>query len=561
MLCARDLLRIKRELDAGQQTLAALDLHTVDQRGGIGPVADQAAGHLDRAAQLAHESRWLSWLDDVPVLGNQSRGVRDLTDAAKQIGGLARHAAHEVQSALDETHGPETRVRLLDAVNVQLVDLRRQLPDIDVGARGFLVPPLSGARTQLAQRLEKAQRQLDDGIALTRTLRSFLVGPRRYLVLGGNNAEMRGAGITTTAGLAMVQDGRIEVNGFRPSGDLRLIEPLVAPVPADLMNLYGWMNIGREWRTVDTSPNFPSIAPIYADLSAQSPLGAVDGVIFVDVVTLQRLISVIGPVGVDGVTYTAATVTDQLLHSNYLKFGTNDVRSGRQDEQSKVATAIFQAMNDRTFSIPAVAGVLADAAKGRHLQAWSRDPAEQVLWEKLGADGALHDDQLGVLVTNVSANKLDFFIDPTISITTAPLGTRDTRVRLRLTIANPRRNANRTSPYIEGDGEFVPTGDHLAYVLFYLPAAAFNIENREPGFGTAGTDGPMNVAGMTYVIAQGETRTVEVDFTLPNSHTAIELLPSARLRPERYTINGRPYTDAVPVNADLEADDIVITPR
>ncbi|MEY2421566.1 MAG: hypothetical protein QOI95_1633 [Acidimicrobiaceae bacterium] len=560
-LCAIDVLRIKRELDAGQDALAALDLHTVDQRGGVANVADQAAAHLDRAAQLADDSRWLSLLDHVPILGNQSRGVRDLTRAAAEVGGLSRRTAHEVQTALDATHGPDTRVRLIDAVNAQLVELSHELPTVDVGASGFLLPPLSGAREKFVQRLAKAQRQLDDGISLTRTLRSFLVGPRRYLVLAGNNSEMRGGGITTTAGLAKINNGTIDVSGFLSTGPLFLLDPHSAPVPPDLQQLYGWMNIGKEWRTVDTSPNFPSIAPIYASMSEQSPLGAVDGVIFVDIVTLQRLLGVIGPVTVDGVTYSTQTVTKQLLHENYLKFGTADSRFDRYDAQSKVATAIFEAMNLRSFSIPAAAAVLADAAKGRHLQAWSGDPDEQILWEKLGADGALDSHQLGVLVTNVSANKLDYLIDPTIEVTTTPLGTDRTRVHMRLTITNPRRDPNDTSPYIEGGSPgFVDPGDHRTYVLFYLPTAAYNIGNADPGFITAGNDGPATVGGMIYIVPQGSTKTVDVSFTLPNSDTKVELLPSARLRPERYTINGKTITDAVPIEADLEADGIVIRP-
>ena len=562
VLSAIDLLRIKRELDAGQATLAGLDLHSVDQQGGVGSVADRAAVHLDRAARLASDSRWLSLIEPVPVLGNQVRGIRDLTSAAAEVGRLARHSANAVQSALDATHGPEGRVGLVDAVNAELVDLRQQLPTVDVGAGGFLFPPLSGARAQLVRRLAKAERQVDDGVTVTRALRAFLAGPRRYLVLGGNNGEMRGEGITTTAGIAAISNGRIEVNGFRSTGELFLEDPHSAPVPPDLQNLYGWMNIAKEWRTVDTSPNFPSIAPIYASMSEQSPLGAVDGVIFVDIVTLQRLVSVIGPVTVDGVTYTADTIAEQLLHQNYLTFRTVDVRFDRYDAQSKVATAIFQAMNDRTISIPAIAAVLADVAKGRHLQAWSRDLAEQELWQKLGADGALNPHQLGVLVTNVSANKLDYFIDPQIDIRTEPLGRSFTRAHLRVTIANPRRNPSDTSPYIEGGSPgFVDPGDHRAYVLFYLPTSAFDIGNANPGFMTGGNDGPATVAGMIYIVPQGTTKTVEVDFTLPNADTTVELLPSARLRPERYTINGTVLTDAVPVEAKLDPNYPLLTAR
>ncbi|MDQ1680322.1 MAG: hypothetical protein QOI42_1181, partial [Frankiaceae bacterium] len=194
VLCVVDLLRIKRELDAGQETLAGLDLHTVDQRGGIRNVANEAAAHLDRAAKIAHDSPWLSVLAPVPLVGDQVRGMRDLTSGAAEVGGLARGAANDIQAALDATHDPASRITLVDAVNAQLVRLQAALPGIDPGARGWLLPPLQGARDQFVRRLAKAQRQVDDGITLTRTLHGFLAGPRRYVVLGGNNAEMRGAG-------------------------------------------------------------------------------------------------------------------------------------------------------------------------------------------------------------------------------------------------------------------------------------------------------------------------------------------------------------------------------
>jgi hypothetical protein len=554
VLCAIDLLRIKRELDAGQEALAALDLHTVDQRGGIRNVANQAAGHLDRAAKLAHDSPWLAVLAPVPLVGDQVNGLRDLTHAAAKVGGLARGAANDIQSALDATHDPASRITLIDAVTAQLVRMQAQLPGIDPGAGGWLLPPLQGAKSQFVRRLAKAERQVDDGITLTRTLRGFLSGPRRYVVLGGNNAEMRGAGITGTAGLALVHDGTIDVNGFQSTFDLYLQDPLTAPVPDDLSRLYGWMNIGKEWRTVDTSPNFPAIGEIYASMSKLSPLGPVDGAIFVDVVTLQSLVQVIGPVTVDGVEYRADNIAEELLHGNYLRFPTLDDRFSRRDAQGSVATAVFAAMNERKFSLTKLAAVLSDAAKGRHLQAWSRDPAEQKLWEQLGADGGLDGHQLGVLVTNVSANKLDWFIDPSIDIRSEPQSGFDgfTRVHMKLTIANPTRAPSDTSPQIEGGSPpYVGPGDHRAYILFYLPTSAVDIRNSDPGFTTIGNDGAATVTGLFLTVGAGATKTINVDFSLPTADAIVELLPSSRLRPERYTINGVTVTDAVPIKVPL----------
>ncbi len=278
-------------------------------------------------------------------------------------------------------------------------------------------------------------------------------------------------------------------------------------------------------------------------MSANSPFGKVDGVLFVDVVSLRSVLSVIGPVTVEGFKYTADNVLNQVLYTNYLLFPTADQTNVRRDVQSNVAKAVFAALRGGSFSLPQLAQTLKEDAKGRHLLAWSANPAEQAMWVKVGADGAIGPDDMMVSVQNLSASKLDFFIRPTVTMT-AELLSDHQQIEMDVTVTNPRRTTS--SPYIEGglDCCVVP-GDQRIYLLLYMPASAYNITSYKPEFSTAGTDGGMTVAGVIYTVPYGQTSQIHFSFQLPLSQASVNLLPSSRVAPVPYVINGLRFHDSV----------------
>ncbi len=312
-------------------------------------------------------------------------------------------------------------------------------------------------------------------------------------------------------------------------------------MPDDINHLYGWMSPGQEWRTTDTSPNWPAVAKVYAQMSANSPFGKVDGVLFVDVVTLRSVLSVIGPVTVNGTKYTADNVLPQVLFTNYLLFPTADQTNARRDVQSQVARAAFAALQGGNFSLPSLAHELETDAKGRHLLAWSADPAEEAMWTKLGADGSIGPDDLMVSVQNVSASKLDFFIKPIVTMQVQQFSEHQ-QIDMYVTVTNPRRPV--TSAYIEGGTKCcVVPGDQRIYLLFYLPANTYNISSYTPEFSTVGRDGGMTVVGMIYIVPYSQTSQVHITFFLPPTQTFVTLLPSSRVLPVQYYVNGGFHTD------------------
>ena len=110
-----------------------------------------------------------------------------------------------------------------------------------------------------------------------------------------------------------------------------------------------------------------------------------------------------------------------------------------------------------------------------------------------------------------------------------------------------------TSAYIEGGSPCcVLPGDQRVYLLFYLPASAYDITSYNPPFTTAGMDGPMTVTGMIYIVPYSQTVQIHISFYLPPTQTSVTVIPSSRVTPEEYYVNGGFHiSDALPHNLPI----------
>ncbi|MGH9136601.1 MAG: DUF4012 domain-containing protein [Acidimicrobiales bacterium] len=552
-----ELLRIKRDLEHGAAALTDIDLLRVDERGGLLAIVDGAADRVERADQRAHSSLALRGLATVPLLGSQVDALRDLTSVSADIAGEARRAAAEIQETLDTTTGADGRLALAHTAARALDDVATAVEQVEIDTDRWLLAPLADARHELRARLARATFDLRDATELVAAAEGFLTGPRRYLVLGGNNAEMRGTAIPTTSGVAQIEQGAIEVGEFSgatccDANGIELRRPV--PVPDEYVQVYGWLNGGQGYRTTTASPNWPVTAPIMADITERNRWGAVDGVILVDTFVLAVLLEVVGPVTVDGIEYSRATAGEQLLYRNYLRYPTHADNAELDAHQSRVAAAVFAALNTRDYSLFDLAGRLSQLARGRHLFGWSADEAENRLWVSLGADGALRHDGLLVTVNQLNASKLDYFSDLSIEVRTVDAGDHQ-RATMRITLTNPEHGE--TSEYIDGGGRYAQPGNWGAWVLAYLPPEAYDITG-DPTLTTGGRDGPMTVVGMILEVPEGEARVVEIAFSLPHDIAEVVVLPASRLRPVGWQFNdGPPLPDFVPFRVDLDTGELL----
>jgi hypothetical protein len=541
---AIDLLRIARDLDGGRQAISGLAIDDLDA--GLVPTIEGAAGKLHSADRLARTSPFLRVLHVVPGLRTQIGALRDLTGVGDHFGATGVRSAKAIDAVLQQAGGDASkRVALLDTVLEQLDVVEQDIDRVHVGAGGILLKPLGDARQKLVDELEDAPERLGQARFYVQGLRRLLQGPSRYLVLAGNNAEMRGgAGMPLQGGVVTIADGDISFGDFSSLAYLKFDPPTVRYPLAWTDTYYRW-RFGKSYPETSVSPSFPVTAPMYQAMASAIGAGEVDGVIEVDAVALKNLLRVIGPVELDGFTYDEGNVEQQVLNENYLRFDTLDERGERQEVQAALAKAIFEAFKARDIPVAQLAIAMRDAAKGRHLLAQSDDPAVQELWESVGADGRLNPLGLMVTVQNIGANKLDWFVQPSVTLSVLPSSGGTWKGRITVAVENPVPPPDQASPYVDGSYDGPTGGAHRSLVAVYLPEAAYNIRTLDEPYTEAGIDPPLHMVGNRITIPLGETVRVGFEFSLPKDVVGAFILPSARVRPVQYEVNGTKVDDAV----------------
>src|SRR5439155_10126956 len=97
--------------------------------------------------------------------------------------------------------------------------------------------------------------------ATATALADLLRGPRHYLLLAANNAEMRaGSGTFLSAGSLDFTDGQIHLGEMTPTAELPPADGV--PITGDSNALWGWTQPTREWRNLGMSPRFDQTAAL-----------------------------------------------------------------------------------------------------------------------------------------------------------------------------------------------------------------------------------------------------------------------------------------------------------
>lgn len=264
-------------------------------------------------------------------------------------------------------------------------------------------------------------------------------GDRRYLIVFLTPAELRGGGgfIGSYAEL-LARDGRVSLADSGPIPDL--IKPdqfgertLAGPV--DYVRRYGRFSPADYVQDIPYSPHFPYNAEVLAQVYPQAGGSEVDGVIGIDPIGLAALLELTGPVQVEGYDQplSAENAADFLTRDQYVQFsnygdrdGTDETRRRLEDERkdflAAATKATFEELTRANLPAPAEIGAaLGPAARGRHLQVWSPNQAEQALFERVDADSALDIpdgvDGFEVVQHNAGNNKIDGYLKRTIEYT------------------------------------------------------------------------------------------------------------------------------------------------
>ncbi len=523
-----------------------------------------AAADLDSAHDRAESSLFTRALSPLPLIGEQIAGLRDLTRAADALGAEAELSGQRISQAIDAAGtDPSARVDLFDVLLAETSRIEAVVVDIDLGPDRRLMPLIRSARAKVRDALSTAPDRLDPLQQDLRALRTLFAGPTSYLVLVGNNAEMRaGAGMPLSAGLATIVDGDVQLGDFKAVVDEVVTYAPTGPFnsnpPPEYATTYPTFDIGMSIPETAVVPDFRVTGPMYADIAADTQGWDVAGTIFIDALMLAELLDVVGPVEVAGVTYTSETAPQLVLNQPYLDFDQFDDRSARLDAQGDLAGALFEAIQERAVDPLDLVAAMQRSATGRHLMMWSEDDVIQDLLTSFGAAGAILPYETLVSFQNTAANKLDWYIQPRIDAEVIPLSQGNWEVTLSATIENPADIE--TSRYIDGFLAGLDGGTHRMLFTVMVPQFVTDLEILSDPVTESGPDGASEVIATRFSIARGETREVVVRFRLPPAYGGIRVLPSGRATPVSWTIDGDEYDDDEAFNVLLAAPSVASDP-
>lgn len=429
--------------------------------------------------------------------------------------------------ALDEIVGPVT------AAYDALVHLRTVIDEVE---SPWLLRPVE-------DRLDSAAAEFDDNIDRFDTAVQALQlapqwlgadAPRRYFLAFTTPAEARGlGGFMGNYAVLTADNGLLTMSEFGRTGDLndggsdrRLTEP------AEWLERWGRYGFNNgpggttgsvPWSNITISPDFPSTAQAMAFLYPQSGGTEVAGVFALDPYVLQALVGFTGPVDVPQVEsrLTESNTAQFLLFDQYAI----EDAAQRADLLQDVAVAVFDKLLGGALPSPTVvARDLDPLAEAGRLVAWAADAREQEFFERVGLDGGLPElvrpsdesanadtDGFEVVVNNAAANKLDAWLDRSISYraqfdpsTRAVVGT------LEVTFTNNGPTSGLPSGVIDNYvGDPVGTNRSLVSVYTAFPVTGAELDGDRIDI-EAGREAGWYVATHELVLPPGESRTLSL---------------------------------------------------
>jgi hypothetical protein len=323
-------------------------------------------------------------------------------------------------------------------------------------------------------------------------------------------------------------------------------------VNGDLEARWGWLLPGVDWRNLGLTPQFDVNGALAARMWQAKTGQQVNGVIALDVAGLQELLTVTGPVTTSsGTVVSAGTVDQLLLHDQYVGEGystnaADQVEAARVDELGSLASAVLQALETEPLDLHATVDALSAATAGRHLMLWSADPSTEAIWRSTGVSGRLTAASLTANVINRGGNKLDQYLTVQSDL---HLDTHRGKTAATLTVTLANHTPPGQSPFIAGPFPGLGTtyGEYVGIVTTNLPNDVRDLA-LPPGESAVidGQEGRTLLVGVNVDLLPGATKQVVFHFSLPQTHGALTVLPSARIPPMEWNVDGSSFSDQSP---------------
>jgi hypothetical protein len=466
---------VRRGTDAGKQGLGAAG------RGDVAAATEQFDRATDAFGQAGAElGRW--WVKPslaVPVLGQQLRAVRVLSEAGEELARAASTVVSEVDRTGLRIHDGAIDLAGLERTADALASTGRRLDqaagDVESARSPWLVAPLVHAMADFDERMIEGRRSVGTTIEVLQLADAMLGrdGLRRWLLAVVTPAENRGSGgLVGNFGEITAERGKISLVSVERIDALnQAVDDTAAAqvLPALYHEAYAGWNVPRNLQNATVAAEFSTAATALESVVPLAGRGYVDGTISIDPPALVALLEATGPVEVPSWPgpITAANAARVLLHEQYVALEKNP----RLEFLDEVVRAVWERVTTGNVSPVTLARALAPAVRGRHIQLHSRRPEEQATLGRLGADGALRDDgvdHLALVTNNASENKADWFLRRAVNYQLRyDPGSGAAEATVTVTLTNDAPSSGLPA-YVIG-GPVTPPGDNRQVVQIYTP--------------------------------------------------------------------------------------------
>lgn len=471
----------------------------------------QASTELDRAHGALADTRdalqGMGFWRDIPSIGTQVRALEDAAsagvstvDALRDLLGVAEDlldAAATVDVLTGELVNPVEGHRSFNDLTPEekrsmLARLSRALPDIRAAQakvsvaldtwnsipQESLYAPIKTAFQPIAENLPKLKTALDEAVPLLEIMLP-LAGypePTHYLVVLQNTDEIRATGgFLGTWGVIGMDGG--DIQRFEFDDVYALDNPAsgnwteTPPQPiAERLGVPAWYFRDSNW-----SPDFPTSAQRMSDFYVRETFAGTgetvptpDAVIALNAPIFEDLLRLVGPITVDGVTFTADNFFDTLEYEVEINFLEKGIPiSERKGILIKVGDELLRRLTSLPASQwPTLLDILTRGLDRKQVQIYARNQSLMARLDAFGWTGRAkptQDDFLWVIDSNLAALKTDGVMEKHIDYTvdaTAPNGPVAT-VTLRYTNHAPGFQEFRYTRYRDYVRIYVPEGAEL----------------------------------------------------------------------------------------------------
>lgn len=547
LLAYRTYEHVKDPLHSAQVTLTAL-AHSPDTlNSALGRNLTEirlamASKEVAEAESEIKSSVGLRILGLIPGLHSQRVGLDQLVSDLHETTATSVALLHSVSALAAHSHGTNISLPDLKSLGTEMGMAKDQLASEYRSASG-LWGPIGADRQKFDQEDRRAVRLLGQGVDLAKYALPFLGadGPRTYLVMGENNAEMRDQGATLSYSLMRTSDGTISLTNGGTVNDIELSSPAAGdPVPTGTQAAFGELAPTETWQSTNATADFTFSGRDMQAMFASVKGMHVDGVMGIDVDALQGLLALTGPVSVPGISepVTSQNAASILLSQLYQGLSPESPQGPRREELADVTSATVHQLQTGNVDLVALARTLATEVAGRHLLLWDENPTYERTIREVGASGAVDTNDpnrtFHVAVENATATKLDYFVDVAIADTVYLNPNGSAVVDTSVKVVNHAPAGQPPSYQLGPDGmnSSIP-GEYIGRVLVWSPRGSSVVGGiNESGLVVHEEDLPA-LAGHT-AISQFSTT---IPHAVRDGRLSLVFVPQPRLTPETVSVD------------------------